>query len=854
MVTSADFHADSDRAEGRYSTDAESFRSAFDYAAIGMALVASDGRWLKVNRSVCELLGYSEPELLATNFQALTHPEDLDADLSYVRQLLRGEIRTYQMEKRYFHKLGQIVWALLSVSLVRDGEGNPIYLIAQIQNITDRKQAEETLQQINAQLERRGQERADALLRSEQRYRSLVKATAQVVWLADPEGKALGTMADWREYTGQPTEQMQGWGWLEAIHPEDRERTRRNWTKAVETQSFYKAEYRLRTRDGSYRHHIAKAVPILEADGNIREWVGANTDITEQKQAERARRKSDKLYRTLARNFPNGSVLLFDRDLRYLIAEGVSLGEAGKEQLEGRTMWEALPEQTCGILEPLYRAALAGETRITEIPHSGLIYQVHTLPVKNEQGEIFAGMVMAQDITLYKQAEAVLQRARDLLEMRVRERTQELTEANAALQAEISDRQLAEQRLEKLADELKRSNQELEQFAYVASHDLQEPLRAVTGYTQLLELEYRDNLDETALDYMNFIVDGAGRMQQLIQDLLAYSRVGTHAGEFTPVDCNAVVKQVLQNLQVAIARARDGEFVRDELPIRSKTETLVWTDFSLKPLKDERGQVIMLIAEGRDISDRKLAETEILKTLARERELNQLKSSFVAMVSHEFRNPLTTIKSSSEILQRYEQKLDRDKKSRHFNRIQNSLNGMIELLDEILLLGKSEAGKLQYKPVPLDLKQFCRNLTETLQQSAGEPHKIIFTCQGEVTQSEMDEALLGHIFSNLLSNAVKYSPAGGTVWFNLLCQNGIAQFQIRDEGIGIPLNDQKHLFDTFHRASNVGQIKGTGLGLSIVKKCVELHRGQIRVESEVGVGTTFIVTLPANQPARLVTL
>jgi signal transduction histidine kinase len=118
----------------------------------------------------------------------------------------------------------------------------------------------------------------------------------------------------------------------------------------------------------------------------------------------------------------------------------------------------------------------------------------------------------------------------------------------------------------------------------------------------------------------------------------------------------------------------------------------------------------------------------------------------------------------------------------------------------------------------------------------------------------MDEALLGHIFSNLLSNAVKYSPAGGTVWFNLLCQNGIAQFQIRDEGIGIPLNDQKHLFDTFHRASNVGQIKGTGLGLSIVKKCVELHRGQIRVESEVGVGTTFIVTLPANQPARLVTL
>lgn len=576
MVISANFHTDSDRSGGVCSTDAESFRSAFDYAAIGMALVAPDGRWLKVNRSLCELLGYSEPELLATNFQALTHPEDLDTDLSYVQQLLQGEIRTYQMEKRYSHKLGQIVWALLSVSLVRDGEGNPIYFIAQIQNITDRKQAEETLQQINTQIERRGQERAEALLKSEQRYRSLVKATAQVVWLADPEGKALGTMVDWRGYTGQSAEQIQGWGWLEAIHPEDRERTRRNWAKAVESSSVYQAEYRLRTRDGSYRHHIAKAVPILEADGNIREWVGANTDITEQKQAERARCNSDKLYRTLARNFPNGDVLLFDRDLRYLIAEGARLGEVGgKAQLEGKTMWEALPEETCAILEPLYRAALAGETRMTEIPYSGLIYQVHTLPVKNEQGEIFAGMVMSQDITLYKQAERILRQARDLLEMRVRERTQALTEANAALQAEISDRRLAEQHLEKLADELKRSNQELEQFAYIASHDLQEPLRAVTGYTQLLELEYRDNLDETAQDYMNFIVDGAGRMQQLIQDLLAYSRVGTRAGEFAPVDCNAVVEQVLKNLQVAIAHDR-ATVTCDPLPVvmANKTQLL----------------------------------------------------------------------------------------------------------------------------------------------------------------------------------------------------------------------------------------------------------------------------------------
>jgi PAS domain S-box-containing protein len=125
----------------------ERFRSAFDNAGIGMALVATDGRWLRVNRSLCEIVCYCEQEMLAATFHAITHPDDLDADLDYVRQLLRDEIRYYEMEKRYFHKLGHVVWILLSVSLVRDAEGKPLYLIAQIQDITKRKQAESALRE-----------------------------------------------------------------------------------------------------------------------------------------------------------------------------------------------------------------------------------------------------------------------------------------------------------------------------------------------------------------------------------------------------------------------------------------------------------------------------------------------------------------------------------------------------------------------------------------------------------------------------------------------------------------------------------------------------------------------------------
>jgi len=139
----------------------ELFRLAFNDAAIGMALVAPDGRWLKVNRALCEIVGYSEAGLLKRTFQEITHPDDLEADLDCVAQMLAGEIHTYQMEKRYFHSSGHIVWILLSVSLVRDKKEQPLYFISQIQDITPRKQAEARLKSLLAELERSNRDLED---------------------------------------------------------------------------------------------------------------------------------------------------------------------------------------------------------------------------------------------------------------------------------------------------------------------------------------------------------------------------------------------------------------------------------------------------------------------------------------------------------------------------------------------------------------------------------------------------------------------------------------------------------------------------------------------------------------------
>jgi signal transduction histidine kinase len=169
---------------------------------------------------------------------------------------------------------------------------------------------------------------------------------------------------------------------------------------------------------------------------------------------------------------------------------------------------------------------------------------------------------------------------------------------------------------------------------------------------------------------------------------------------------------------------------------------------------------------------------------------------------------------------------------------------MTQLLEDVLTIGKAEAGKLKFTPSPIDVVVFCRDLVESLQMSAKPQHELNFVVIGDGSDAQMDEKLLGHILTNLLTNAIKYSPDGGTVQFDLVCDRSWVIFRIRDSGIGIPPQDLERLFESFGRASNVGAIPGTGLGLAIVKRCVDLHKGQITVESEVGVGTTFTVTLP----------
>ena len=229
-------------------------------------------------------------------------------------------------------------------------------------------------------------------------------------------------------------------------------------------------------------------------------------------------------------------------------------------------------------------------------------------------------------------------------------------------------------------------------------------------------------------------------------------------------------------------------------------------------------------------------------------EMNRLKSQFVSMVSHEFRNPLGAVSGFLPLIERQGDKLAPEKKASYFQLMRESLQRLTSLVDDVLIIGRVGVGKLQYAPAPLELEKFCRSLIEEIKFSRETQHQINFVVEiGDTKkppQIQMDSNLLRHILTNLLENAIKYSPEGEIVSFKLAYQDNCAIFQIEDSGIGIPLADQTKLFNSFYRATNVGQIQGTGLGLAIVKQCVDLHEGEITCTSvEIG-GTTFTVTLP----------
>jgi signal transduction histidine kinase len=236
------------------------------------------------------------------------------------------------------------------------------------------------------------------------------------------------------------------------------------------------------------------------------------------------------------------------------------------------------------------------------------------------------------------------------------------------------------------------------------------------------------------------------------------------------------------------------------------------------------------------------------RSLAQEKELSELKLQLFSMISHEFRTPLSVILLSSQLLKEILQDVVDETQLKNLYRIQSSAKLMNQLITDLLTLNRAEAGKLDFNPQLINVESFCLNL---LQFFAIKPPVLKFIKYGCFSRAKVDEKLLYSILSNLLLNAIKYSPNGGNIYLILKCEPETTIFQVKDEGIGITPEDRQKIYEPLYRGQNVENIVGTGLGLAVVKKCVELHQGEISVESEVGIGTTFTVRIPHTTDAML---
>lgn len=239
------------------------------------------------------------------------------------------------------------------------------------------------------------------------------------------------------------------------------------------------------------------------------------------------------------------------------------------------------------------------------------------------------------------------------------------------------------------------------------------------------------------------------------------------------------------------------------------------------------------------------SQLELSEALDKERQLNEIKSRFVSMASHEFRTPLTTVLSSASLLSKYTATEDQEKRDKHIGKIKNSVNNLNNILEDFLSLGKLNEGRVDIKPEPLNISENVKSTIEEMKPLLKSGQDIIFNCK-EDCMANTDKKLLHNILVNLITNSIKFSDEGKKININAHCLQDQVTISVSDEGIGISEEDQEHLFTSFFRAANAVNIQGTGLGLHIVKRYVDLLQGNLSLQSELNKGTTIAITIPTN--------
>lgn len=309
--------------------------------------------------------------------------------------------------------------------------------------------------------------------------------------------------------------------------------------------------------------------------------------------------------------------------------------------------------------------------------------------------------------------------------------------------------------------------------------------------------------------------------------------IGLRVGELFPAETRDKVEDNLNQVL-------QGEPKKFEVPFKSFIYSM-----QAVPLVNEDGKINQVLLVSNNVTREKQAEEEVRKALEKERQLNELKTRFVSMASHEFRTPLSTILSSISLVKRYTQEEQQPKREKHIGRIKSSVRNLTNILEDFLSITRLEEGYIEVRPESFQLKPFIQEVVGDMQGLVKEGQRVEINGEDD-TVVELDRHLLRNILNNLLSNAIKYSGKEQQIEIAYTVEGGQLCLSMKDHGIGIPEEEQNHLFQRFFRAANVTNIQGTGLGLNIMQKYVSLLHGQVSFESALNQGTTFYVRCPAE--------
>lgn len=476
------------------------FQAAFEQAAVGMAIVSLEGHWLRVNNKFCEIVGYSHDELRALTFQDITYADDLNADLDHVRKTLAGEITTYSMEKRYLCKDSSVVWVNLTASLVRKSDQSPDYFITIIEAIQARKETEVNLREAK-RIANLGHWKWDVSTNSHTWSEEIYRIYGRDLDLPP---------ANYQEVSQYFT--PESWANLATVVE-----------KCLTQGLAYQCDAEVVRSDGEHRWIIARGEVIRDAADRIMALHGTVQDITERKLAEVALQESKEQLRLFIEYAP-ASLAMFDREMCYLALSQRWRDDylLGDRDFLGLCHYDILPDIR-DEWKAIHRQCLAGKVvRVDEDYYERADGSIQWLrwevrPWYQGSGAIGGMVIFTEDITPQKEAEEALHQLNVNLEKRIAERTTELNVLN----------------------------QSLESFVYSVSHDLKAPLRGIEGYSRLLEEDYNDRLDEEGRLFINNIRAGVTRMNELINDLLAYSRMERRKLESNALDLTALVQQAL---------------------------------------------------------------------------------------------------------------------------------------------------------------------------------------------------------------------------------------------------------------------------------------------------------------------